>query len=311
MSSPPGHAGSPKPSLFALGSSFFAIYIVWGASFIALRYSVETIPPFLLMALRFLIAGAIMAVFAQWTRRIRPTPRQWRNLALTGVILFAGCHGPLATAQQYVPSGIAALVMASIPLLMPLVLWAYDRQQAPSMRSLTGILVGFAGVAGLIASRQGMPAISAVMGAGVDPASAAMMLSGALAWAVGTIMTRYIDLPRSIVFNSAWQLVFGGLALLALAGIKGEVATFDAAAVPWYAWAGLAYMIVAGSLWAFSAYVWLIGVISPTRVATYAFINPVIAVILGWAIAGEPVTTATVAAMAVIVAAVAVVVTKR
>lgn len=302
---------TPKPSLLALGSSFFAIYIVWGASFIALRYAVETIPPLLLMALRFLIAGAIMASFAHWQRRIRPTPRQWRNLALTGVILFAGCHGPLATAQQYVPSGIAALVMASIPLLMPVVLWAFDREQGPSARSLAGILVGFAGVAGLIASRQGMPTISATMGAGIDPASAGLMLSGALAWAVGTIMTRFIDLPRSIVFNAAWQLLFGGAALLALSGIFGEFRRFDAAVVPWYAWAGLAYMIVAGSLWAFSAYVWLIGVISPTRVATYAFVNPVVAVILGWAVAGEPVTMATVIAMSVIVAAVAVVVTQR
>lgn len=302
---------SPKPSLLALGSSFFAIYIVWGASFIALRYAVETIPPLLLMALRFLTAGALMAVFAHWRRRIRPTPRQWRNLALTGVILFAGCHGPLATAQQHVPSGIAALVMASIPLLMPLVLWAYDRSQAPSARSLAGILVGFAGVAGLIAARQGLPAISDVMGAGVDPASAAMMLSGALAWAVGTIMTRVIDLPRSIVFNVAWQLLFGGLALMSLSGAAGEWNRFNAFAVPWYAWAGLAYMIVAGSLWGFSAYMWLIGVISPTRVATYAFVNPVVAVILGWAVAGEPVTPATVVAMVVIVAGVAVVVTKR
>lgn len=296
---------SPKPSLFALGSSFFAIYIAWGASFLALRYSVEAIPPFLLMALRFLTAGLILVAFTAFRRRVRPTPRQWGNLALTGVILFACCHGPIATAQQTVPSGIAALVMASIPLLMPLVAWGFDRKQVPTARTLLGIVIGFGGVFGLILSRQGMPT------EGVDPFNAMLMLSAGLAWCVGTILTRFIDLPRSIVFNAAWQLLFGGLALLALAGIKGEFAAFDARAVPFYAWAGLVYMIVAGSLWAFSAYVWLIGVISPTRVATYAFINPVVAVILGWAVAGETVTMATLAAMAVIVAAVAVVVTQR
>ncbi|MBL8704734.1 MAG: EamA family transporter, partial [Rhodospirillales bacterium] len=172
-------------------------------------------------------------------------------------------------------------------------------------RTLLGIVIGFGGVFGLILSRQGMPT------EGVDPFNAMLMLSAGLAWCVGSILTRFIDLPRSIVFNAAWQLLFGGLALLALAGIKGEFAAFDARTVPFYAWAGLVYMIVAGSLWAFSAYVWLIGVISPTRVATYAFINPVVAVILGWAVAGETVTMATLAAMAVIVAAVAVVVTQR
>lgn len=305
MSSPPGHAGSPKPSLFALGSSFFALYIAWGASFVAVRYAVVTMPPLVLMGLRFLIAGAAMALFAVWQRRLRPTWRQMRNLAITGVVLFAGCHGPLATAQQYVPSGIAALVMAAIPLMMPLVMWGFDRRQAPKPRALLGVVVGFAGVAGLIASRQGLASD------GVDPASALMMLSGGLAWSVGTALTRVLDLPRSIVLTAAWQLLFGGAALTVLAVATGEWARFDPAAVAIEAWAGLVYMIVAGSLWAFSAYVWLIGVISPTRVATYAFVNPVVAVILGWAIAGETVTTATMAAMAVIVTAVAVVVTQR
>src|SRR5262249_13023829 len=145
-----------RPSLLALVSSFFALYVAWGASFIFVRYAVVTMPPLVLMGLRFLIAGAIMALFSAWQRRLRPTWRQLLKLAITGIVLFAGCHGPLATAQQYVPSGVAALVVAAIPLMMPLVLWAFDRRQSPSARTLAGVLVGFAGVAGLIASRQGL-----------------------------------------------------------------------------------------------------------------------------------------------------------
>lgn len=301
----PAATTAARPSLFALASSFFALYVAWGASFVAVRYAVLTMPPLVLMGLRFLIAGAAMTAFSLWQRRLRPTWTQLRNLAITGIVLFAGCHGPLATAQQYVPSGVAALVMAAIPLMMPLVLWGFDRRQRPGGPTLGGILVGFAGVAGLIASRQGLAT------EGVDPVSALMMLGGGLAWSVGTALTRVLDLPRSIVLTAAWQLLFGGAALSLLAVWTGEWARFDPGAVAIEAWAGLAYMVVAGSLWAFSAYVWLIGVISPTRVATYAFVNPVVAVVLGWAIAGETVTPSTLAAMAVIVAAVAVVVTQR
>jgi drug/metabolite transporter (DMT)-like permease len=270
-----------------------------------MRIAVQDIPPTLLTTGRCFGAGIILYLIAAARRHARATPVQWRNLAITGLFYFAGNQGLLATAQKNVPSGIAALFMAAIPLMMPLVWWAADHKRRPGLRTTAGVLLGFAGVGGLIAARQGLPAES------IAPGDAAMLLGAGLSWCIGTVLARTLDLPRSPVFTAGAQLLFGGMAMLSIGTIGGVWQVFDPFAVPARAWLGLFYLIVFGSLIGFMAYAWLIGVVAPTRVATYAFVNPVIAVLIGWAFAGETIDAATVTAMTVIVLAVAVVVTQN
>ncbi len=294
-----------RPNPLLLFAAFFAVYIIWGSTFLAMRIAVQDIPPALLAAGRCFGAGAILYLLAAARRQARATPLQWRNLAITGVFYFAGNQGLLATAQKNVPSGIAALFMAAIPLMMPLVWWAAHPARRPGLRTISGVTLGFAGVGGLIIARQGLPAES------IAPIDAALMLAAGLAWCIGTVLARTLDLPRSPIHIAAAQLIFGGAALLLVGTLIGAWSDFDPPAVPTDAWLGLGYLIVFGSLIGFMAYAWLIGVVAPTRVATYAFINPIVAVLIGWAVAGETIDAATLAAMGVIVLAVAVVVTQR
>lgn len=294
-----------RPHPLLLFAAFFAVYVVWGSTFLAMRIAVQDIPPALLTTGRCFGAGIILYLIAATRRQARATPVQWRNLVITGLFYFAGNQGLLATAQKNVPSGIAALFMAAIPLMMPLVWWATDRARRPGLRTTAGVLLGFAGVGGLIAARQGLPAES------IAPGDAALLLGAGLSWCIGTVLARTLDLPRSPVFTAGAQLLFGGMAMLLIGTLGGVWEVFDPFAVPARAWTGLFYLIVFGSLIGFMAYAWLIGVVAPTRVATYAFVNPVIAVLIGWAFAGETIDGATLAAMTVIVLAVAVVVTQK
>ncbi|MCK6454468.1 MAG: EamA family transporter [Alphaproteobacteria bacterium] len=300
-----GAGVSHQPNPLLLFAAFFAIYIVWGSTFLAMRVAVQHIPPTLLAAGRCFGAGIILLLLAAARHQTRATPAQWRNLAFTGLFYFAGNQGLLATAQQRVPSGIAALFMAAIPLMMPLVWYASDRARRPGLRTTLAVLLGFSGVGGLIAARQGLPA------EGVAPLDAALMLAAGLFWCIGTVLSRTLELPRSPVFTAAAQLLCGGTALMLIGTLIGAWADFRPPSVPAPAWLGLVYLIVFGSLIGFMAYAWLIGVVAPTRVATYAFVNPIVAVLIGWAVAGETIDAATLLAMGVIVLAVAVVVTQR
>jgi drug/metabolite transporter (DMT)-like permease len=310
VSSSTGPASAPavsaaRPPAAELLGAFAAIYLVWGSTFLAIRYAVETIPPFAMMAGRCLLGGAILLALGLVRERdlARPTRREWGGALVIGALLFVGCHGVLAYAEERVPSGIAALCLATIPLFVPLLAWALPDGRPPSRRRVGAFVVGFAGVALLVAS-QGT-------GGGLHPGDALLLVGSALSWAAGTVATRVVPVPRSPVLGAAMPLLAGGVILTLIAGASGELASFHLADVSGRSMGGFAYLIVFGTVLTFSAYVWLLRVVAPARVATYAFVNPAVAVVLGWALAGESLTAGAVIASAVIVVAVAVAVSER
>jgi drug/metabolite transporter (DMT)-like permease len=287
----------------AVIAAFAAIYVIWGSTFLAIRWAVETIPPFATMSLRCLLGGAILLAVARarapafaW-----PTLRQWGGAALVGTLFFVGCHGVLAYAETRVPSGLAALFLATTPLFVPLLAWWLVGEGRPSVRMTAALAAAFLGVALLVVA-QGV-------GGGLSTGDAALLLLSAFSWAVGTIALRLVPVPESPLIAAATPLLAGGLILAAIAVALGEPA--DLGAISGKSAGGLAYLVVAGTVAAFAAYVWLLHHVEPSRVATFGFVNPVVAVLLGWALAGEPIGAGALVATAVIVGAVAVVVTER
>ena len=280
-----------------IGLGFAAIYLIWGSTYLAIRYAVETIPPFLMMGTRHFVAGAV--VYA-WVRRggaPAPQPRQWGYALVAGALLFLGGHGVLAWAEQKVPSGLAALLCATLPLWTVLLARVDGSERRLSGRAWGGLLLGFAGVALLIgpdALRQRL-----------DLLSAGGVLTSALLWAVGTSYTRVAKLPAGM------QMLSGGALLLLSGLLAGEGARIQVPSLTAKSVLALAYLIVFGSIIAFTVYMWLLTVSSPSRLSTYAYINPVVAVILGWLVAGEGLGLRTLAATAIILAGVAMVSTRR
>ncbi|MDX6591871.1 MAG: hypothetical protein QOJ13_1067 [Gaiellales bacterium] len=294
-----------EPNRARILGSFAAIYIIWGSTFLAIRWGVETIPPFLMMTGRCLLGGAVLAALALVQSRgtPRPTLRELGGAAVAGACFFVGCHGLLAYAEQTVPSGMAALCLATIPLFVPLLVWGSSLGGPPTLRATGALLVGFAGVAMLVAS-QGS-------GGGLAATDAALLLFTALSWAVGTVATRVLPMPASPAMSGGAALLAGAVLLLPISAAAGEFGEFSAADVSAKSLGGLLYLVVAGTVLTFSSYMWLLTHVEPARVATYAFVNPAVAVLLGWAIADEGLTAGALAATVVIIAAVAVVVTER
>ncbi|MDX6548608.1 MAG: hypothetical protein QOG33_2158 [Gaiellales bacterium] len=281
-------------------ASFAAIYLIWGSTFLAIRWAVETIPPFPMMALRCLVGGGILLALS----RLRepdsswPTTRQWLGAAAVGMFLFVGCHGLLAREEQHVPSGIAALFLATIPLFVPLLAWGLTGSGRPSARTTGALVAGFGGVALLVA-------VQGSGGGGVSVADGALLLLSAFSWAAGTIATRVLPMPASPLTAAAAPLLAGSVVLAAISLATGEAGDVSVSAVSGRSLLGLGYLVVMGTVVTFAAYVWLLRRVPPTRVATYAFVNPAVAVLLGWAIAGESLSAGTLLATALIIVAVA------
>jgi len=291
-------AGGPK-----LLAAFFLIYFVWGANYLAIRYSLETVPPFLLMGARSFLAGVCLYAWARLRAAERPEPHHWRAAAPVGILLFLGCHGLLAWAQRRVPSGVAALGLATIPLWMTLLDWRWARARRPGAPVWLGLGLGTLGLAVLVGPGGWSRAVDAI-GLGA-------LLASALAWATGSILARQSRLPSSVVLSTGMQLVAGGAGLAVVAVATGEAASFDPLGVSARSMLAFAYMVGAASILAFTAYVWLLRVSTPSLVASYAFVNPLVAVALGWAVGGEALTPRTVLASLLIVAGVAAIVTGR
>jgi drug/metabolite transporter (DMT)-like permease len=282
---------------------FAAIYLIWGSTYLGIRYAVETIPPLLMMGVRHFVAGALVYVWVR--RRGTPAPdlRQWGYAVIAGVFLFLGGHGVLAWAEQKVPSGLAALLCATLPLWTVLLSRIDGSERKLDMRAWAGLLLGFAGVALLIGP--------SALGQHFDLLATGAVLSSALLWAVGTSYTRAVRLPASTVLSAAMQMLSGGVMLLIMGLLAGESAKIHIASITARSALSLAYLIVFGSIIAFTVYIWLLTVSSPSRTSTYAYVNPVVAVLLGWAVAGEALGVRTLVATAVILGGVALVSTRR
>jgi drug/metabolite transporter (DMT)-like permease len=294
-------ASVPRARVIA---AFIAIYLIWGSTYLAIRFAIETLPPFLMAAARFLAAGAILYTFARARGAPAPSRIHWRSATIVGGFLLLGGNGGVVWAEQVVPSGIVALLVALVPVWMVVLDWLRPGGTRPGAGVFAGLLMGMVGIGLLVGPAQ------LAGSARVHTVGAAVVVLASLLWAVGSIWSRHLPLPRPIL-AIAMEMLAGGALLLVLGTVLGEVGQLRLDQVSVRSAVALVYLIFFGSLIGFSAYIWLLGVVSAARVATYAYVNPVVAVFLGWALAGEPLSARVVLAAAVIIAAVMVITTAR
>ena len=261
--------------------AFSIIYFVWGSTFLAIRIGVHEVPPFLLAAIRFLIAGLALYFWCVFRGERSPSAREWASAFCIAVLIFVLDYGLLFWAEQRVPSGIAAVMMATIPAFMALSEIGILRTQRLTFRLALALLIGIGGVAVLVSRSLNLG------GAPVPTAGAVALIIASISWAIGSALTRKLPLPASKVMSSGTQMFAGGVLLAITAIALGEIRDFHVSAVSRAAWLSLLYLIVAGSIVAFTAYVWLIHHESQTKVGTYAYVNPVVAVLLGHFLGGE------------------------
>jgi len=272
-----------RPPFWKVLLAFSIIYFVWGSTFLAIRVGVEQVPPFLLAALRFLSAGALLYGWMRLKGEPPPTRREWLASCLMGTLIFLIDYGCLFWAEKRVPSGIAAVVLATIPLFISLFEIIFLRTQQLTLRLGLALLIGVGGVAVLMNHSLSFGEVP------INGAGAMALMVASISWSFATILSRKLPLPASKPMSSAAQMFSGGVQLLVLSALAGEVHGFHVQSVSWGAWAALLYLIIAGSIIGFSAYMWLLHYESPTRVGTYAYVNPVVAVAVGYFLGGESV----------------------
>jgi drug/metabolite transporter (DMT)-like permease len=285
--------------------AFAILYLVWGSTFLAIRIGVRDVPPFLLAAMRFLVAGLLLFGWMLVRGKRSPSGRQWASALLLAFLIFVLDYGLLFWAEQRVPSGIAAVMLATIPLFMATSDIVLLRAQRLTLRLALALLIGIGGVAVLM-SRS-----SSLGGAPVDRPGALALIVAAMSWSVAAALSRKLPLPPSKVMSSGAQMLAGGVLLALAAAVLGELRGFHPGAVPAGAWLALLYLIVAGSIVAFTAYVWLIHHESPTKVGTYAYVNPVVAVLLGYFLGGEALGRRTIMGTLLVLVSVVVITTMR
>jgi len=289
---------APKPSARVRSSrllivlAFASIYLIWGSTYLAIRYAIETLPPFLMAGTRFLVAGAILFTWASLSGSTnRPSLAQWRRAFLVGALLLLFGNGGVTWAEKYITSGLAALLVATEPFLVVMLNWGVTRSR-PNTKVLFGVLIGLVGVALLVSG--------AIQGGGSLIAAIVVLISS-LAWASGSVYLSRRRVAESTSLASGMQMLAGGSLLLLLALFAGDFGRLNVGRASWVSLVALSYLVVFGSLVVFTAYTWLLRNVTPASAATYAFVNPVVAVFLGWLIASEPLTTRTLVAGAVIV----------
>ena len=273
--------------------AFFAIYILWGTTFLAIRIVVAELPPLFAAGARFFIAGVLLFGFMRFKGEPGPSNKQWRNLLLMSLLMFVAEYGPLFWAEKYVPSGIASVLEATIPLITMVLEMLVLRRQRLRWAVVLSTLLGFCGVGVLLLpSAKGHVAIL----------PCAAILAGAVTWSLGSVLTRSMDLPKSNPLTAGAAMMLGGGTLLALSAAMGEMHPFPHVSMR----AGLAlfYLIVCGSLLGFTAFVWLLARMPATRVASHAYVNPIVAVALGYFVAGEIVTLRTLVGTVLVIASV-------
>jgi drug/metabolite transporter (DMT)-like permease len=262
--------------------AFSIIYFVWGSTFLAIRVGVREVPPFLLAAMRFLVAGLVLYGWTMARGERSPTARQWASISLLAVMIFAVDYGLLFWAEQRVPSGIAAVVLATIPVFMALSEIILLATQKLTARLALALLIGIGGVAVLMSRSLDLG------GAPIDRRGAIALIFASVSWSVASALSRKLSLPPSKVMSSGAQMLAGGVFLTVASAALGEFRNFHPWTVSRGAWLALLYLIVAGSIIGFTAYVWLLHHESPTKVGTYAYVNPVVAVLVGYFLGGEP-----------------------
>jgi drug/metabolite transporter (DMT)-like permease len=283
--------------------AFFIIYFVWGSTFIFIRIGVRELPPLLFAAVRFFPAGLILYAWMIVHGEHSPTPRQWLSATMLALLIFVGDYGLLFWAEQRVPSGIAAVMLATIPAFMALSEIAILGTQRLTLRLAMALLIGLGGVLVLVSRSLNLG------GAPIDRTGAIALILAALSWSVASILSRRMHLPPSKVMSAAAQMVAGGVLLCLISGTLGEFRTLHPAEISGGTWFALVYLIVFGSLVGFTAYVWLLHHESPTKVGTYAYVNPVVAVLVGYFLGGEPLGARTILGTAFVLVSVLIITT--
>jgi drug/metabolite transporter (DMT)-like permease len=278
--------GSRK--LLVLIAAFAAVYIFWGSTYLAIKYAIETMPPFIMAGSRFLVAGGLLFAVALFSKDFeRPTWRHWRSSLIIGTLLLLGGNGGVVFAEKYLSSSLAALLVATEPFWIVILSWLWLRNGRPTGRVVLGLIAGFAGVAMLVV---GQSSGSAGTSTYYQIMATVAIIIATMCWAGGSTYGLRAPVPRSAVLSAGMQMLSGGAVLMAVSVPKGEWSAFSLSQISAASWLGLGYLIVFGSLIGFTAYSWLLKNAQPSMVATYAYVNPVIAVLLGWSIADEAIT---------------------
>ena len=295
-----GRSKAPRGLVIA---AFAAIYLIWGSTYLGIRFAVESLPPFLMGGARFLAAGLMLYAWLRATGTPAPSRVNWWHAALASALMLGVGNGGVNWAEQKVSSGLAALIIAGTPLWFALFDWLRPGGTRPTLQTVLGIAVGFAGVLTLVGSR------SVLRGGAGDFMGVVALVCASVAWAVGSLYTKYAPKPESPMMVAAQQMIAGGI-ILALGGL-GMGETLDTTRVSTRSLAAFVYLTFIGSLVGFSTYAWLLKATTPARLSTYAYVNPVIAVFLGWALGGETLTGQMLAAAAVIVLGVVIITARR
>ena len=283
--------------------AFAIIYFVWGSTFLAIRVGVHEVPPLLLAGMRFTTAGVVLYGWMRVSGTPSPTLREWGGASLLGLLIFVFDYGCLFWAEKRVPSGVAAVMLATIPVFMTISEIVILKTQRLTLRLAAALLVGICGVAVLVGHSMNLGE------AAIDSVGACALIFAAITWSIASVLTRKVPLPAAKTMSSASQMLAGGVFLTLTAAAFGEFRGFQIQAVSGRAWLALAYLIVAGSIVGFTAYVWLIHNESPTRVGTYAYVNPVVAVVVGYFFGGEAIGVRTVLGTALVLVSVVVITT--
>ncbi|MBI2619338.1 MAG: drug/metabolite exporter YedA [Ignavibacteriales bacterium] len=286
------------PSRGKIILAFAAVYVIWGSTYLAIRFAVETLPPFLMAGIRFIIAGGFLYTFLRLRGAARPTPIHWKSASIVGAALLLIGNGGVSWAEQFVPSGITALLIAIVPLWFVVLDW-WQRGVQPTLAVIGGLILGTVGVLVLVDPAE------LVGGEAVHLGGAFVLLVATISWAAGSLYSRRAELPSSPLLATAMEMLSGGVMLLIVSAASGELVPMEIPSINPRSWIALGYLVVFGSLVAFSAYIWLLSHVQPTMVSTYAYVNPVIAVFLGWLLGGEIIGERILLAAAMIVGAVA------
>jgi drug/metabolite transporter (DMT)-like permease len=285
--------------------AFGFIYFVWGSTYLAIRVGVHEVPPLMFAAMRFFAAGGALYAWTMMRGERAPARGEWISACILAFLIFVCDYGLLFWAEIRVPSGIAAVMMATIPVFIALGEIVFLGTQRLTLRLAIALVVGMAGVAVLTLRTLNLS------GAPVEPLAAAALIVASMSWAIGTILTRKLDLPASKTVSSGAQMLAGGIMLFVASAAFGEFGRFDVRSVSSGAWWALAYLVVVGSIIGFTAYVWLLHHQSPTKVGTYAYVNPVVAVIVGYFLGGEELGMRTVVGTALVIVSVVMITTAR
>src|SRR6059058_4838589 len=282
--------------------AFLSIYTIWGSTYLAIRFAIETFPPFLMAAIRFLIAGGLLYAWMRLRGAPRPTRANWKAATIIGGLLLLGGNGGVTKAEQVIPSGLTAVLITIVPIWMALLELLQKNRVVPTPQVVLGLVLGFGGVILLVGPGD-------LAGGGLNPLWVGVLLFASLSWAIGSVYSRKASLPRTPLLGSGMEMLAGGILLLVASLISLEWVGFQPSNLSVLSLVSFIYLIVFGSLIGFSSYVWLLTKTTTARVSTYAYVNPVVAVFLGYFLAGEQLTLRTLLASSVIVIAVVVITT--